>query len=191
MSRYSILLIVFFILTSCGSQYKEKLFYKNMSCVKQDKLTVTERNKIYPYNISEKIVLATYHQQKPGVAGGEMWSYFVSMEEDKSLFDKLRFEDYVELNSSQKDELTNLIFNYGYLKDSNVRMSSGCYMPNNAILFLDKDDNLLEYIEICFDCNAFRSSNKEIDLGDECMQKMDLLNEFFLKSGIKKTRMLR
>ena len=58
MSRYSILLIVFFILTSCGSQYKEKLFYKNMSCVKQDKLTVTERNKIYPYNISEKIVLA-------------------------------------------------------------------------------------------------------------------------------------
>ena len=49
MSRYSILLIVFFILTSCGSQYKEKLFYKNMSCVKQDKLAVTERNKIYPY----------------------------------------------------------------------------------------------------------------------------------------------
>ncbi len=32
-----------------------------MSCVKQDKLTVTERNKIYPYNISERIVLATYH----------------------------------------------------------------------------------------------------------------------------------
>lgn len=120
-----------------------------------------------------------------------MWSYFVSMEENKSLFDKSRFEDYVELNSSQKDELTNLIFNYGYLKDVNVRMSSGCYMPNNAILFLDKDDNLLEYIEICFDCNAFRSSNKEIDLGDECMQKMNLLNEFFLKSGVKKTRMLR
>lgn len=54
MSRYSILLIGFFILTSCGSQYKEKLFYKNMSCVKQDKLTVIERNKIYPIIYQKK-----------------------------------------------------------------------------------------------------------------------------------------
>lgn len=70
-------------------------------------------------------------------------------------------------------------------------ITSGCYMPNNAILFLDKDDNLLEFIEICFDCNEFRTSNEEITLGDKCMQKMNLLDDFFLKSGINKTKVLR
>ena len=50
MMKYSFIIIGLFTLISCGSQYKQKLFYKNMSCVKKDKLTVSERNKIYPYN---------------------------------------------------------------------------------------------------------------------------------------------
>lgn len=193
MMKYSFIIIGLFTLISCGSQYKQKLFYKNMSCVKQDKLTVSERNKIYPYNISAKVVLATYLPKEKGVSvmGSEMQDYFRSLKEDRNLFDKKRFKDFIYLNDNQKNELTDIIFNYGYKKNLNIGMHSLCYMPNNAILFLDKDDNLLEFIEICFDCNEFRTSNEEITLGDKCMQKMNLLDDFFLKSGIKETKMLR
>lgn len=191
--KYIFIIIGLFTLISCGSQYKEKLFYKNMSCVKQDKLTVSERNKIYPYNISAKVVLATYLPKEKGVSvmGSEMQDYFRSLKEDRNLFDKKRFKEFIYLNDNQKNELTDIIFNYGYKKNLNIGMHSLCYMPNNAILFLDKDDNLLEFIEICFDCNEFRTSNEEITLGDKCMQKMNLLDDFFLKSGIKETKVLR
>lgn len=193
MMKYSFIIIGLFTLISCGSQYKQKLFYKNMSCVKQDKLTVSERNKIYPYNISAKVVLATYLPKEKGVQvmGGEMQDYFRSLKEDRNLFDKKRFKEFIYLNDNQKNELTDIIFNYGYKKNLNIGMHSLCYMPNNAILFLDKDDNLLEFIEICFDCDQFRTSNEEITLGDKCMQKMNLLDDFFLKSGIKETKVLR
>ena len=191
--KYSFIIIGLFTLISCGSQYKQKLFYKNMSCVKQDKLTVSERNKIYPYNISAKVVLATYLPKEKGVSvmGSEMQDYFRSLKEDRNLFDKKRFKEFIYLNDNQKNELTDIIFNYGYKKNLNIDMHSLCYMPNNAILFLDKDDNLLEFIEICFDCDQFRTSNEEITLGDKCMQKMNLLDDFFLKSGIKETKVLR
>ncbi|MBF0597631.1 hypothetical protein [Faecalibacter rhinopitheci] len=191
--KYIFIIIGLFTLISCGSQYKQKLFYKNMSCVKQDKLTVSERNKIYPYNISAKVVLATYLPKEKGVSvmGSEMQDYFRSLKEDRNLFDKKRFKEFIYLNDNQKNELTDIIFNYGYKKNLNIGMHSLCYMPNNAILFLDKDDNLLEFIEICFDCNEFRTSNEEITLGDKCMQKMNLLDDFFLKSGIKETKVLR
>ena len=189
--KYIFIIIGLFTLISCGSQYKEKLFYKNMSCVKQEKLTVYERNKIYPYNVSNKIILATYLQKENGVMGGEMQAYFSSLKEDRNLFDKKRFNEFIYLNDNQKNELTEIIFNYGYKKNINIGINSGCYMPNNAILFLDKDDNLLEFIEICFDCNQFRTSNEKITLGDKCMQKMNLLDNFFLKSGINKTKELR
>lgn len=191
--KYIFIIIGLFTLISCGSQYKQKLFYKNMSCVKQDKLTVSERNKIYPYNISAKVVLATYLPKEKGVSvmGSEMQDYFRSLKEDRNLFDKKRFKEFIYLNDNQKNELTDIIFNYGYKKNLNIGMNSLCYMPNNAILFLDKDDNLLEFIEICFDCNEFRTSNEEITLGDKCMQKMNLLDDFFLKSGIKETKVLR
>lgn len=193
MMKYSFIIIGLFTLISCGSQYKQKLFYKNMSCVKQDKLTVSERNKIYPYNISAKVVLATYLPKEKGaqVMGSEMQDYFRSLKEDRILFDKKRFKEFIYLKDNQKNELTDIIFNYGYKKNLNIGMHSLCYMPNNAILFLDKDDNLLEFIEICFDCNEFRTSNEEITLGDKCMQKMNLLDDFFLKSGIKETKVLR
>lgn len=77
--KYSFIIIGLFTLISCGSQYKEKLFNKNMSCVKQDKLTVSERNKIYPYNISAKVVLATYLQKEKDMMGDEMQAYFGSL----------------------------------------------------------------------------------------------------------------
>ncbi|MBQ0146997.1 MAG: hypothetical protein KBS93_00880, partial [Flavobacteriaceae bacterium] len=130
-----------------------------MSCVKQDKLTVSERNKIYPYNISAKVVLATYLPKEKGVSvmGSEMQDYFRSLKEDRNLFDKKRFKEFIYLNDNQKNELTDIIFNYGYKKNLNIGMHSLCYMPDNAILFLDKDDNLLEFIEICLDCNEFRT----------------------------------
>lgn len=173
------------------SNKRPKINIDDSSCVWRDKMSFNQRSEMYPYNVSEKVVLATYLQQKDGVVGGEMMSYFNSLKENRSLFDKTRFKDYVEINSSQVGELTNIIFNYGYKKDNGLRGMSGCYMPNNAILFLDKDDNLLEFIEICFDCGSFRASKEAINLGEDCDAKMNLLSEFFISSGIAKTYFTR
>jgi len=60
---------------------------------------------------------------------------------------------------SQVDTLTDLTYNYGFkLKYKSKRKVyfigrlTQCYNPRNAILFLDKNNNVFEFIEICFEC---------------------------------------
>lgn len=58
-------------------------------------------------------------------------------------------------------------------------------MPRNAILFYDNENNLIGFLEICFECNNYRSSNMDITIGELCKQKMQLMKEFFKDCGIK------
>ena len=58
-------------------------------------------------------------------------------------------------------------------------------MPRNAILFYDNENKLIGFIEVCFECRNYRTTDKRITLGEECNQKFDMLKEFFVECGIK------
>ena len=81
--------------------------------------------------------------------------------------------------------MTNIIFNIGYRGKISFLEATGCYNPRNAVLFFDSKNNLLEFIELCFECQGHRLSSDKIELGDLCNQKYTLLKEFFSKAGIQ------
>ena len=89
------------------------------------------------------------------------------------------------LSKEQIDELTSILHNVTY-KGEIFRISgTGCYNPKNAILFCDKNNHLLEFIEICFHCSGYELSSEKIGLGDLCNEKWEMLRSFFLTTGIK------
>lgn len=94
------------------------------------------------------------------------------------------FKKIVILSSSSRDSLSNILFNSKYL--GHIRMSPEvkCYQPRNAILFYDKEGNLLEYLEICFNCSGRRLSWNNSNI-DWCDSKYEKLGQLFRQSGIK------
>jgi hypothetical protein len=59
-----------------------------------------------------------------------------------------------------------------------------CYQPRNAILFYDKDGDLLEYLEICFTCDGRRLSWEAKNI-DWCGTKYKNLIQIFRQNGIE------
>jgi hypothetical protein len=57
-------------------------------------------------------------------------------------------------------------------------------MPRNAIFFLDKNNIIIAYIEICFECEAIRTSDKELYLGEYCSDKYNLIKSIFKENNI-------
>lgn len=67
--------------------------------------------------------------------------------------------------------------------------SYGCYMPRNAILFLDSEDEVIAHTEICFECYKYNSDwSDAFDslVGVEaCNDVFKILKYFFSTAGIK------
>jgi hypothetical protein len=90
----------------------------------------------------------------------------------------------IELNTSQVDTLSNLLFNYQLNKPVLISRHSGCYSPRNAILFLNDKNQILALIEICFECGQTKYSFDKYNEKTWCCQ-LDTINSFFTSVGIK------
>lgn len=64
------------------------------------------------------------------------------------------------------------------------QIMGACYQPRNGILFFDKDQKLLAYLEICFECHNINTIKK---LGDLSFEEEDfaLLENLFIAHEIK------
>jgi hypothetical protein len=86
---------------------------------------------------------------------------------------------------SHVDILTDILYNYGYGGPVYIGSEPLCYNPKNAILFLDRNGKVFEYVEICFECQKTKESSEKILLGQMCDEKMNMLKQFFKKIGIE------
>jgi|SRR5690554_358193 len=179
-----------------------------MSCFKVNDFSVEERNQNYPYNKASRIIFVSFksdykkltEEEQTGVIekeefddditiyvmdGAVMKKYFDILAKDFSRYNPKDFEESVNLKELQKKELTDLIFNYGNNSEDAIVWYAACYMPRNAILYFNEDGELFEFIEICFECNRYRTSNDNINLDYNCGEKLNLLQNLFAKVGIK------
>jgi hypothetical protein len=144
-----------------------------LDCQYINKYPAIERNKFYPFNVADSIKLISFRHQKNNypIKGN-------TLIEDSII-------EMKALTRSDIEELTDIQFNNFYFKKTNYGMISQCFLPRNAILFLDKSGDLLESVLLCFHCSGYQKSNEQIEFGADCSQKSALLRQYFLSKGIK------
>lgn len=193
--RVSLLILFFFLKMNFG-------FAQGYSapCSRVNEFSIERRNQNYPFKQSKKILFVSYKesieklesfQKKKSnfnteefIYGEIMSKYFKYLKYDYSRYDPDCFEEKIELNENQKNELTDIIYNIGKNIETNARRGSGCYAPRNAILFFDENDKLFEYFIICFSCNIISPSVTSFSFNDDCTEKISLLEDLFEKVGI-------
>lgn len=88
-------------------------------------------------------------------------------------------KEEIKLSRPQRKALFNL------LQTDMCEIDEGaiCYYPRHAILFYDSKDQPFSYIEICFECTNYRTSdNFPLDF---CYEKSQAIKDFFQAAGIK------
>jgi len=157
---------------------------RNHNCVKKTHKSFTVRLKNYPFSLATQIQVVSFK-------GGIDTSKYQEMKGIDSLprlNDTVCYSKLVEVKSltfTQVDKLTDLFYNYGYGGPVYIGSISQCYVPRNAILFLDSTGKVFEFIEICFYCHNTKESSKKISLGQLCDQKMEMLRAFFKQVGVE------
>lgn len=153
----------------------------NLQCLKTDLLSVVERNKQYPFSKAKRIELISFADTAS--------DFTIPLPVKNGQLDQAKIQDQRVLNAGQINGLTDILFNIGRTPVPNLKYSlsvgATCYDPRNGILFIDSNDRVFEYIEICFGCQKNRYSSRRIKPWDDCDQKYDILRQFFADQGVK------
>ncbi len=161
---------------------------KNKSCIQRVNIPFAARIKNYPFNLATQIQLVSFRNIDT--------SQFQNMKDIDSLprlndtvcYSKLK--EIRNLTFAQVDKLTDILYNVGYFGKTyisgvvNIGSMTMCYNPRNAILFLDTNGKIFEFIEICFECRKTKESSPKIYLGEMCEQKLGMIKTFFKTAGI-------
>ncbi len=173
------------------------------------KKTVEERRATFPFSDAKKVLLVAFPDPNMNVVNGDTgetfkidslnlirWNIkFIKSFELPARKSKYYATEIVELNQDKIDSLSHILINYKLKKDKfkeHAIFASGCYTPRNAILFLDANDKILSYIEICFECHRFIQMPKETIINfnlfsvlEESFKMIDLVKDFMKINGIK------
>jgi len=174
MRRLFIILILTYIATIAYSQQAPKPddMRGNTNCVYRHKYSSKQRLNFYPFSKFETVKLVSFRYH---------------LDDCPIKSESVVADSLIELKILTKPEiykLTDVLYNNFFKRKPNYGTTSQCFWPRNAILFYDTVGNLKESILICFQCDRYSLSSNDIEYGDECDQKMDLLRSFFLTAGI-------
>ena len=164
------------------TQKELKAEERNHHCVKKTNTPFKTRLKHYPFNISTQIQLVSF----PGGVDTSKWKDMTNIDSLPRLNDTVcyaKLKEVKALTLSQIDKLTDIFYNYGFGGHVHIGYIR-CFRPRNAILFLDNSGRLVEYIEVCFECNNTKESSQKISLGQMCTEKMSMLRDYFKHVGI-------
>ena len=154
----------------------------NHECEYLNKYSVEQRNLFYPFNVSNRIKLVSF-AEKADKNGFAYSNGRLPLKRKKLIYSDLL--EIKTLDESQVDSLTDILYNNVYRGDIFTLTQTGRYNPKNAIIFTNENGAMIAFIEICFECQGYRTSSKKVITGDFCNQKYELLKAFFQKTGIE------
>ena len=167
----------------------EKREARNHSCVKKNTIPLNLLLKKYPFEVSAQVQFVSF-------AGGiyEKNGKKAVLGSLPRINDSIVYADLKEVKNltyPQVAQLTDIFYNYGFrgkiYKISDMR----CYMPRNAILFLDNKGKVIEFIEICFECHiqylfpdtlGYNEINGTVDCKENLLSS---IKEIFKNNGIR------
>lgn len=157
---------------------------KNHECIRKLNTSFSTRLKNYPFNTTSQVKLVSFLQKFDNVNAADEIRYTeLPKFNDTICYSKLH--EIKNLSVTEIDTLTDILYNIGFRGPTIRESEIGCYEPRNAILFIDKNGQTFEYIEICFQCEKATVSSDKINIGEICNQKFNLIKKFFKSKGIK------
>lgn len=175
---------LFLILLLTQNSFSQS-YENNAKCVRTKNLSEKQRLDQFPFSKSSQIKLISFKDKSEEVSGQSLIEHTRSIKLGKDVFNPELYNETATLKSEQINNLTDIIFNFTYKKMPYAAEDIKCYIPRNAILFLDADNRIIAYLELCFSCKHFRSSDKKFSIGEYCGTKYDMLKSIFERSGIK------
>jgi hypothetical protein len=197
-----VFLLFLFTINFTFSQHEDEV-----KCGWYGKKTVEERNQMFPFNVAKKVVYISFYGSELGF--DEYLDENGKLIKSDSLLDihltklavkvfslkansKYYVKEFVDLNQAQIDDLSNLAFNFIIKKrpENMLMYQANCYIPRNAILFLDSEEKVIAHTEICFECRRYYSDWDENTFDslvgvEACDDVFIILKHFFKNTGIK------
>jgi hypothetical protein len=196
MKNYLLLFSILFILTNCSTPKPEKVEKEEIrigvvgpvpgelpsisKCVPSD-------DWIVPFGFEDKIDkvrLAFYHKlpfdflEKNNIGSSRgLHSLFIKGED----FDFDIFTEVVDLNEDQKLQLFCVLQSYN--QSEFELYGAECYVPHHCIFFLDKEDRILSYVELCFQCSRTEDDIEDFEI--VCNDQLDELQAVFSNAGLR------
>lgn len=173
-----------------ATEQQQKLWEESKTCARTQSLSPAERRQQYPFSEATAIQFVSFRQRPADSIAPDGYKAQLPVLNDTVCYSQL-FEIKI-ISPSQEDSLSDLVLNYGHASKYTPRgtvyfiaYQTQCYNPKNAILFLDSNKNVFEFIEICFECEGTKTSSDRVSLGINCNQKLLLVKQLFKASGIR------
>jgi hypothetical protein len=160
------------------SEFPDRYVKEGTFCGNSERKKLKEIQKLSPFNETYVVKLVSFKQ--PDNGDDEMKEREIPKTDNK--IDFKRMHEIKTLDRDLTDKLLDILVNYD--NDHNSMDIAFCYEPRNGIVFVDKSDRVLGYIEICFDCQQFKIEPKTLPISPFCNEKLDVIQGIFMKSGI-------
>ena len=181
---------------------QEKLINKYITCTNLHRYTASQRRAFFPFGQAKNIRLISYKSPGPYLdtvldgrdyvpipAEDTIMQNFIPTGINNFKVNYRRVVELKDLSIAGIDSLTDILYNVGNTPVKNLpnfgTMGYNCYVPRNAILFMDAEGKVTQYIEYCFGCERYFYSSSKTKSIDYCEQKLDMLAVFFLSQGVK------
>ncbi|NQX42996.1 hypothetical protein SAMN05421820_11445 [Pedobacter steynii] len=167
----------------------EKNYKKEFSdCGFTNKYTAKQRLAMYPFSKAAKVLAVSYKYGGIDTDETNDLKNFPrrGLRINNGILDTTTLIETKKLKPEQTDELTRLFFNTDYKNKSELHLIefAKCFEPRNALIFLNSDDKVIDYLEICFECKQNYSKSELFDIGILCNQKYELFSHYFKSIGV-------
>jgi hypothetical protein len=144
---------------------------QNHTCVRINVKNFSARSKIFPFSKATQIKLVSFQADQ--------------LPRQNDTVDYSKLMEIATLSLPQIDSLSDVLYNYGYGGTILAIEETRCYDPRNAILFINNQGATFAFMEICFQCAKMVTSPENINPGDFCNEKFDLLKKRFVNAGVR------
>lgn len=150
-------------------------------CGNSERKSIDEILRMRPYDKIASIKLVSFKKLS------DHSEHLMQIPQTNGKVDMSKMFEQKILTPAQRNRLFDVLVNYN--DNKTVHEVLLCYEPRNAIIFLNDKDDVLGYIEFCFECWQLRGQFYNLEftepMGTFCKEKLDVIQGFFLNAGIK------
>jgi hypothetical protein len=160
------------------------LMEKHNQCFNSHRYSAKQRASFFPFNEASVVKLVSF-----AFDPRDSIDIFTPIAVNHFTVDDNKIIESRILSKDAIDSLTDILYNVGKTPVGKLPMEIDgeikCYEPRNAILFINSEGIVTQYIELCFGCQKYFFSSIKIKPMEYCEQKYEMLKQFFLKQGIQ------